>query len=439
MNVAIIGAGWAGLAAAVEATRAGHQVSVFESSHACGGRARATTLGMADGTVLHVDNGQHILIGAYRQTLRLLQVVGVEVNSALLQIPMTLLTPQGQGICLPELPGPLDALVAVALAKGWSLADKGSLLRAVMGWQRDHFQCPPALTVAQLCQGLRPRVLADLIAPLCLSALNTPAQRASAQVFLRVLHDAVLGPSGCSRLLLPRVDLSQLFPRPAQRWLVQQGAQLHLGASIESISQQGIRWQLQAPSLPAQVLPADGFDALILATSAHAGARLLRSSAALAAPALAAPMQRWSDLAQALAYEAIACVYACCAGARLSHPMLRLDSDAQQPAQFVFDRGQLGGAPGLLAFVVSASRLDRAALTRQVLAQGCRQLGLQLQGVQTLIEKRATFACSPELKRPPQQIASGLYACGDYVAGVYPATLEAAVRSAVAAVAALPL
>jgi hypothetical protein len=113
--------------------------------------------------------------------------------------------------------------------------------------------------------------------------------------------------------------------------------------------------------------------------------------------------------------------------------MLALPCNAAKPsttpAQFVFDRGQLGGPSGLLALVVSASTGDKDTLQTQVLAQAHAQLGLQLQGVQAVVEKRATFACTPDLVRPPQTIAPGLFACGDYVQGPYPATLEGAVRS----------
>lgn len=69
-------------------------------------------------------------------------------------------------------------------------------------------------------------------------------------------------------------------------------------------------------------------------------------------------------------------------------------------------------------------------LQAQVLEQAKQQLGLNLHPVQTVVEKRATFACTPGLKRPPMQIAPGLLACGDYVAGPYPATLEGAVKCA---------
>ena len=134
-----------------------------------------------------------------------------------------------------------------------------------------------------------------------------------------------------------------------------------------------------------------------------------------------------------LQHEAIATVYVQVNGGAtrgLNQPMLALRSSQQHPAQFVFDRGQLGGPPGLLAFVVSASVEGSAVLTRQVLAQADAQLGLRgLQAVQTIVEKRATFACSPGLVRPGTAIAPGLLACGDYIEGPYPATLEGAVRS----------
>ena len=155
-------------------------------------------------------------------------------------------------------------------------------------------------------------------------------------------------------------------------------------------------------------------------------------------------MRQWAHAAQGLRFEAIATVYAWGNGAALRQPMVSLnsrpanygdDQDAKEaaPAQFVFDRGQLGGPKGLLAFVVSASTDDRDTLQAQVLQQARTQLGLELQPVQTVVEKRATFACTPALVRPPLHIAPGLLACGDYVAGPYPATLEGAVRSGQAA------
>ena len=111
--------------------------------------------------------------------------------------------------------------------------------------------------------------------------------------------------------------------------------------------------------------------------------------------------------------------------------MLALHAGPGAPAQFVFDRHQLGGPAGLLAFVVSASNGDKAAIEREVVAQAAG-LGWHVAPLQTIVEKRATFACLPALRRPQMQVGPGLWACGDYVEGPYPATLEGAVRSGLA-------
>jgi predicted NAD/FAD-dependent oxidoreductase len=206
------------------------------------------------------------------------------------------------------------------------------------------------------------------------------------------------------------------------------GAELHLGQRIDLVSFQGELWCVSDRR----------FDAVLLATSAPQSTRLLEHSAAGTPASVATKITEWTQLCQGLRYEAISTVYAWGADAVLTRPMLALRSRAADsepaPAQFVFDRGQLGGARGLLAFVVSASGQEREALQAQVLQQAQTQLGLKLQAVQTITERRATFACTPALVRPAQKIAAGLLACGDYVAGPYPATLEGAVRSAVGAV-----
>ena len=427
MNIAIIGAGWAGIAAAVQAIAAGHQVRLFEASHSVGGRARAVAGTLPDGTPITLDNGQHILIGAYLETLRLLKQVGVDTDAALLRLPLTLRFPDGAGLCFPRWPSPLDALGGILGAHGWTAADKWSLLRQALRWRLSGFACVANLTVRDLCQDLSPRVLAELITPLCVSALNTPAHEASAQVFLRVMQDALFGAAGGSNLLLPRIDLNELFPAAGLRYLLARGAQVQLGTRIDALRAQGAQWQVAGQC----------FDAVILASGARDAVRLLDASADSAEAEHRRQMQRWCSVAQGLHFEAIATVYAWSADASLAAPMLSLRSDTMSPAQFVFDRGQLGGPAGLLAFVVSASNTDRATLQTHVLAQAQAQLGLCLQPVQTIVEKRATFACAPALLRPAQHIAPGLLACGDYVAGPYPATLEGAVRSGVAAVAAL--
>jgi len=254
-------------------------------------------------------------------------------------------------------------------------------------------------------------------------------QQASATVFLRVLHDAMFGVRGGSRLLLPKVALGAAFPQAAATWLGQCGCTLHLAHRVTALVYDGGAWRVDEQP----------FDAVILACSAENSALALMKSAHVAPPLIASKMTAWAASARALRFEAISTVYAWSPQARPALPMLALRSAAGQPAQFVFDRGQLGGPAGLLAFVVSASQGDRATLQAQVLTQARNQLKLEVQPVQTVVEKRATFACTPGLTRPSAAIAPQLVACGDFVEGPYPATLEGAVRSAHHACALLPI
>lgn len=431
MKVAIVGAGWAGMAAAVAACEAGHSVTVFEASRTLGGRARAVPATLPDGTPVTLDNGQHILIGAYAETLRLMRQVGVHADTTLLRRPLALPFVDGSGLQTPlyatNWPAPLDAMAAIVTARGWNWRERFSLIRASLGWQWAGFTCDANLSVAQLCHNLAPRVLHELIEPLCVSALNTPADQASAAVFLRVLKDALFGIRGGSHLLLPQTDLSALFPSAAAQWITQLGGTVHLGQRINQLRHQADHW----------LLDGQAFDRVVWASSASHAALALVECAQTAPETIANPLRSWAATADALRFEAIATVYAWAPRARLPHPMLALRATPEAPAQFVFDRGQLGGPAGLLAFVVSASHGSREAIQTAVLAQATQQLQSldlgPLQVVQTVVEKQATFACTPALRRPPQGIAPGLLAAGDYVDGPYPATLEGAVRSGWAA------
>jgi squalene-associated FAD-dependent desaturase len=454
MRVAIVGGGWAGMAAAVAAARAGAQVEVFEAGRTLGGRARALTLHRPDGQALTLDNGQHILIGAYTQALTLMESVGVDLGTALLQLPLGLPFPDGTGLQTPRwaarCPPPLDALAAIATAKGWSWPDRLALLQASLSWRMRRFQCPPDWSVARLCRTLPSRPMTELIEPLCVSALNMPPAQASAQVFLQVMRDALFGQGhrqmGPAHLLLPRVDLSAAFPEAARQWLAQQHPRtttVHIGVRVLSLARLQGGWCLHtdAPQGPKS----EPYDRVILATAASPAAQLVRQAASDADPDVAHAMNTWATLTDALAFTAITTVYAWAPGAALRSPMLALrpEPDAHAaPAQFVFDRGALqpghAVAQGVLAFVVSASQGEREDLQARVMQQAARQLNLhQLQPIRTVTDKRATFACTPALRRPDTVIAPGLWAAGDYVDGPYPATLEGAVRSGQAAASAL--
>jgi hydroxysqualene dehydroxylase len=448
MKVLVAGAGWAGLACAIELTKAGHHATVLEASRAVGGRARSLNVTLPDGSEATLDNGQHILIGAYSETLRLMREVGVNPQEVLHRIPLTLRFPatssaegaMGDALELPDWKKPLikglDVAWGVLHARGWSWADKLSLLRAAAMWRLKGFECAPQVSVAQLCQGITAPVMQMLIEPLCVSALNTPANRASGQVFLRILKDSLFASThddmGSSNLLLPKADLGQLFPQAAVAWLAQRGCEVRLGhrlthiiSDTSSVSNSEHTAHISC-ALDANLI--EKYDAIVIATPPVEAARIARLSGHAA----------WADAASALQHEAITTVYAHAPDAKLACPIMALKSSATAPAQFVFDRGSLTGHPGILAFVVSASHGDAATIEQQVITQGREQVHIpQLQALQTITDKRATFACTPGLQRPVAQIASGIIACGDYVDGPYPSTLEGAVRSGVAAFAQL--
>ncbi len=423
--VAIIGAGYAGLACAVELARAGVHVTVFERSHTMGGRAR----------VVHkdhhwrVDNGQHILIGAYSELTRLLRLTGVSPKQ-LAHLPLTLHVPGRLHLKAASLPAPFHLAVGLLRSKGLSWADRLAMLRLMRWLKRHGFRLPDAaMTVdALLAETRQTATLCQLIwEPLCVAALNTPVAEASAQVFANVLRDSLAAGAAASELLLPRTDLSELFPVPAARYIGVRRGKLRTGNAIEAIERVpgGYRLEGDPGSQP--------WPHVVVATAPYHAGTLLAS---------AGGCERLVAQIDALEHEPIVSVYlALGRGQKLPEPMIGLVSDSTAgPAQWVFDRGQLGGPEGLLSCVISAhgphEALARDELVLAVHAQLERQLGRRLpapEWSQVIVEKRATFACRPGIFRPGIRTPlPGLWLAGDYLDSDYPATLESAVRSGVA-------
>jgi squalene-associated FAD-dependent desaturase len=412
LRVAVVGAGWAGIAAAVHARQAGHAVEVFEMAPQAGGRARTVQVG---GQAL--DNGQHILIGAYQATLALMHEVGADPSTVLRRLPLALQYPGGEGLKLRQ-GAPVPAFVgAVLRRRGWSWSERLSLLATASRWAALRFRCTATLSVADLCKGLPVKVQRQLIEPLCVAALNTPADQASAAVFLRVLRDALFSAAGSSDLLLPCAPLGALLPQPAAAWFERHGVRLHTTSRVTELQPDAGGWRLDGGH----------FDAVVLACTAAEAARLCAPFAA-----------DWAQMAGALRYEPIVTVYLHCSGARLALPMVALHGGADAPAQFAFDLGALDGPAGVFAFVISGARewVDRgleataaATLAQALAAFPAGTWPMPPRVLHVAAEKRATFRCTPGLQRPPQAVAQRLWAAGDYVDGPYPATLEGAVRS----------
>jgi squalene-associated FAD-dependent desaturase len=376
-----------------------------------------------------VDNGQHILIGAYSELTRLLRLTGVSPKQ-LAHLPLTLHVPGRLHLKAASLPAPFHLAAGLLRAKGLSWADRLAMLRLMRWLKRRGFRLPdPAMTVdALLAETRQTPTLCQLIwEPLCVAALNTPVAEASAQVFANVLRDSLAAGAAASELLLPRTDLSELFPVPAARYIGVRRGKLRTGNAIEAIERVAGGYRLEGDP-GSQPWPH-----VVVATAPYHAGTLLAS---------AGGCERLVAQIDALEHEPIVSVYLALGhGQKLPEPMIGLVSGSTAgPAQWVFDRGQLGGPEGLLSCVISAhgphEALARDELILAVHGQLERQLGRSLpapEWSQVIVEKRATFACRPGLLRPGIRTPlAGLWLAGDYLDSDYPATLESAVRSGVA-------
>ncbi|MCK9687190.1 hydroxysqualene dehydroxylase HpnE [Scleromatobacter humisilvae] len=423
MRVAVVGAGWAGLAAAVRATQAGHDVTVFETAGMPGGRARSD-----DDSDAATDNGQHILLGGYARTLALMREVGVDVERALLRVPLSVTYADGGGFALSR-SGPrlLAAAGALAGARGFGIVDKLSAVAMSLAWRLRGFRCPPSMTVDELLRHApTARVHRRLIEPLCVAALNTPSAEASAEVFLAVMRDSLFGARDASDLLLPQRPLAQLLPLPALAWLRARGADVRLRTRVDALERVEHRWRVGSDDL---------FDEAILATPAPEAARLTQTLA----PA-------WSATAAALAHEPIVTIALTAPKRPWPAAMLALHSDdTSAPAQFAFKLGEQPADVDRVTLVVSAAGrwLQRGsdAVAAAAVLQYRQAFAIRddeaVDVASVRADKRATFRCTAGVVRPAMAILPGLRAAADHVAGPYPATLESAVMAGETAAAAL--
>jgi len=438
-RVAVVGGGWSGWAAAVTLADAGIPVTLFEQARTLGGRARRV---MHGGIAL--DNGQHLIVGAYRQTLELVaRVHGAERVAALFhRLPLTL-HPFGNAqvdavrLSAWNAPTPLNLALGILLARGLRWTERRAVIGSFRRLARAGFRRPDSETVSQCFADTPRRAFNAIWAPLCLAALNTPPESASARMFAQVLRATFTRTARDSDFLVPAVDLSTCFPEAAEGYVAKRGGTLRVGARVRAIARSGTG---------VAVDPGSGtelFSAVIVAVGPHQLAATIGAEAAQS-DAWRMPIAQVGTFR----YESITTVYVGFAGRHpFALPLLRLD-DA--PGQWIFDRtAALGGrvangAQSVAAVVISAGgphdALDHVTLAAQVEGQ-LRRLEPGLPPVawsRVFAERRASYACTPALQRPvPGRIAPGLYLAGDYTDADFPATLEAACRSGVAAARAL--
>ncbi len=425
-NIAIIGGGMAGLAAAAKLTQLGKQVTLFEAGPALGGRAR----GM-DYKGLRLDNGQHILLGAYQETLALLKLVGVTESVALMRLPLSLQIRDLNGStnfvlnANTVLPAPLHILWGLLTAQGVSLSDKWTTIRFIVWLRLNGFQLKQDQSLASLLTAHhQPTAFINkLWEPLCLAALNTPLSTASAQVFLNVLRDSFTQKKHDTDVLLTKTDLSRSISEPVAAYLVKNGSKVKVSTVVERIQPITNGYTLQTKEQQYQ------FEQVILACGPHQ----LKS--------FTDTLPKLSALTEHFTYQPITTVYLQYAdGVALPSPMI---GAVNSLTQWVFDRGQICGQQGLIAVVISAHspfKQTQKSLVEEVTKELTALLPQLTQPIwhKVITEKRATFSCDAGLKRPENTTTyHNLLIAGDYTAGDYPATIEGAVRSGINAASAI--
>ena len=430
-HVIVVGGGMAGLAAASTLASRGMAVTLLEAASQLGGRARSVAIEY-NSQIIQLDNGQHVMLGAYSETLKLLASIGLQEKDAFLRMPLNLDIRNGNQtafkLSTPTfLPAPFDQLVSFLLCKGLSWGERLNVIKFMRQLKKQQLLLPTnTLTIDAPLQlylqknNQSENTIQLLWAPLCLAALNTPIQTASSKVFLNVLRDT-FATKHSANFLLAKHDLSQVFALPIERYLKKNNVVIQLNQRVKNIKIKNGGYIVATKN--AEIVASH---VIIALSAAH-----LKDVVSVL-PNLDVSTKQ----AESFSYQPIYTVYLQYAThATLGSPMLGLSNTL---AQWVFDRGILCGQSGLMAVVISAQgkhqQYTQDALALRV-AQELRNAFPHLAKPvwhKVIAEKRATFSCDVNLPRPTNLTSyTGLYLAGDYTYADYPATIEGAVRSGI--------
>jgi squalene synthase HpnD len=424
-KVAVLGAGYAGLAAALELVLRGHEVTLVESRALLGGRAHSFSE-TKTGQVL--DNGQHILMGCYRETLDLLRQLGADDRLyAPPNLAVPFLSPRGPSKLAATLPAPFHLLSALLGFGEMNAADKISAMALALRLRFGARPGPAETVQAWLARWKQtPNAVRALWEPLCLAALNEPVSTGSAGLFANVICRSFLGGADDAKILLSKVGLSQLFAPEVRQLLEMCGGALQVQAPVTEL-------RFGPGRLDAVVL-GDGTvfhpDAVVSALPWHVLRGLLPAGSGLA------------ENCRALHDAPIVSLHLWLDRRVLDAPFVGL---LDSPVHWVFSREHIHGVepdqPGhVITAVVSGARelVDKSAAELEELT--LRELGRFIPAVReakvlhrmVYKARSATFAATPgaEAHRPaPETEWSNFWLAGDWTATGLPATIEGAVLS----------
>lgn len=431
--VHIIGAGWSGLACAVTLAKAGIPVQLLESASQAGGRARTVHYQKSFPDTL-LDNGQHIMLGAYRQTLALFKQLGINEADVLYRqkLSLVLYSPHVPVISLDtsQLPAPCHLIHALLNFKNIAWKDRFSVIRMLARISFKRFQLTTDISVYELLKHYHQskRLIEALWEPLCLATMNTPIKEASAQIFLTILETSFNRKNQDSDLLFFKSDLSAVFCNKAIQFIKQHNGSILYAHRVKRIEVNN-KFRQFIIHTNNKLIPAT---TIVLATPAYVSEKILKSAQQEAVIKL-----KPGHSSLRFSYQPIYTIY-------LQYPQAIKFEQIMTGffgtlSQWAIDH-RINNQPGLIAVVISSSGRHLELSDKQLVETIHNELKLvhqhlpQWLNYQIVREKRATFNCTINIntQRPDFKTScKELFLAGDYTNTRYPATLEGAVVSGV--------
>ncbi len=417
----VVGAGLAGLAAAVSLALAGRAVTLHEAGGRAGGRCRSYPDARLDRLI---DNGNHLLLSGNRSAMRYLADIGSAdalVGPASACFPFLDLR-TGRRWTLRPNRGPLPWW---PLRSGRRVPDTKA--RDYLSSALRLAAAGPDRTVAA-CVGNCGALFERFWEPLAVAALNTPAGSAASCLLWPVLRETFAKGEAACRPRVARVGLSHAFVDPALRLLGRRGATVRFGRRLR-----GIAWT--ARSAAASTRPA-------APSAAHRAATHLDFGSERVA------LQEGESVILAVPPAATAALVPSLIVPRESNPIVnvhfRLSEPARLPgdapflgliggtAQWLFARGDVASVTVSAAGALAAEPAEAIAGKTWRDVAAALGLGRDLPPYRVVKERRATFAQTPgEARRRPKTRCglANVYLAGDWTDTGLPATIEGAIRS----------